>query len=1117
MGRLFQRTLSGVIWTCNSCGYHLANTEERISKDYTGRHGKAFLFNEVVNVMNGSSEERWVLLTRNSQLIQSDQIDEHRKAGNTRVKTTFSSVLTSQQQSSKSESQKFKVGKFILERGLIVKEIRTRKGQGKATVRFLGRNLNPNQQTLMHVPTSSFILFGCLTLMMTVSSGSAVNLTATLQDIWQTLNGSPQFWSGPQICNQSDYIGVTCDSTHSWPTSITLSSLNLTGTISPSIGSLTNLTWLNLTSNTIGGSIPDSIGKLSLLQRLYLNNNQLNGTIPSSINNLHSLQVLWLFSNSLSGPIPPLSNLSALYHVNLQFNQLNGPIPSSLGDLPRLSQLMLSGNQLSGPIPSSIGQASSLTQLLLGFNRLNGSIPSMSGLNQLYQLELHVNHLTGDLSSSLVNLFNLTRLNVRGNALSGAIPSRSQNLPSLLMLGLNDNFFTSAGFINVTGLCNLKNNSFPCSPLNGLESCADIIDRALIEHIKHIRYIEHIKHIGYIKHIKHIRYIKHVEYIRYIKYVEHIRYIKHVEHIRYIKHIRYIEHIRYVEHIEHIRYVEHVEHIRFIEHIKHIRYIEHVEHIRFIEHIKHVELTVHIKHVVHIQHIEHYIKYIKHIKHHLYDNNTKISTREAQNILNGTLQNGTETVQIISAVVLALLRNTTSFSYNSGGVSIKLETYNETTLRGRESIFSTIEDTNLAVALPTSIFGSQSVSVSLSSVEHNPFESIYNEAIYSPVVGVSVYAEGREIEVRGVSELINVTMGVITTIPSGYEGVCQYWNETYHLWSRDGCSLVVDGGVTVCQCTHLTNFSIGVQPRVAPTQQLVAPSQDNSSNKTKLIIIIVCCSVGGLLLILIVSLLVYRRRSNIMKNHLQMNVIEMDSGEREGGGDKIEWQQQVHRGHKTQVWKVIYNEATTAAVKKREEKDVRMLAKESTRLKSLHHPNIVQFLARNLSERWIMMEWMEEGSLHSYSQSHSVSHLFFTIGRDIAKGMSYVAEQNIVHSRLDSHHILLRVTDDSVVAKVTGFSRSVQDGSVYDEKPTDHTAPEVVKTGRQYLPSDVWSFGCLLNEMNAQDKTVRMEEEWMRQCNDENMNKRPEFRELTRRLIMKAAEETERETESHRR
>ena len=87
----------------------------------------------------------------------------------------------------------------------------------------------------------------------------------------------------------------------------------LTGSIPPEIGNLTNLIWLSLYNNRLTGQIPSEIGNLTNLTSLILSGNQLTGEIPESICDLN---INWSFSSSFD-----ISN-----------NQLCPPYPSCIED-----------------------------------------------------------------------------------------------------------------------------------------------------------------------------------------------------------------------------------------------------------------------------------------------------------------------------------------------------------------------------------------------------------------------------------------------------------------------------------------------------------------------------------------------------------------------------------------------------------------------------------------------------------------------------------------------------------------------------------------------------------------------------------------------------------------
>jgi|EP00890_Picochlorum_soloecismus_P003538 DNA-directed RNA polymerase subunit RPC12/RpoP len=106
---LFKQYLSGEkIYTCSSCGTHAADHEELVSKAFQGRHGRAYLFSNVVNVMQGPCEDR--LLITGLHTVCDIQC------------TTCGSVLGWKYETAYEESQKYKEGKYILEKAKVLKE-----------------------------------------------------------------------------------------------------------------------------------------------------------------------------------------------------------------------------------------------------------------------------------------------------------------------------------------------------------------------------------------------------------------------------------------------------------------------------------------------------------------------------------------------------------------------------------------------------------------------------------------------------------------------------------------------------------------------------------------------------------------------------------------------------------------------------------------------------------------------------------------------------------------------------------------------------------------------------------------------------------------------------------
>ncbi|XP_074582056.1 protein yippee-like [Curcuma longa] len=58
MGRLFLVSLEGKFYSCKHCQTHLALSNDILSRAFHCKHGKAYLFNNVVNVSVGLEDDR---------------------------------------------------------------------------------------------------------------------------------------------------------------------------------------------------------------------------------------------------------------------------------------------------------------------------------------------------------------------------------------------------------------------------------------------------------------------------------------------------------------------------------------------------------------------------------------------------------------------------------------------------------------------------------------------------------------------------------------------------------------------------------------------------------------------------------------------------------------------------------------------------------------------------------------------------------------------------------------------------------------------------------------------------------------------------------------------------
>ncbi|CAN6478237.1 unnamed protein product [Victoria cruziana] len=132
-------------------------------------------------------------------------------------------------------------------------------------------------------------------------------------------------------------------------------------------------TWFHVTCNNDNSVI-----------RVDLGNADLSGSLVPDLGFLSNLQYLELYSNNLSGSIPnELGNLSSLVSLDLYLNKFTGPIPGTLGQLTKLRFLRLNNNSLSGTIPNSLTAVTALQVLDLSNNNLSGEVPS-NGSFQLF-------------------------------------------------------------------------------------------------------------------------------------------------------------------------------------------------------------------------------------------------------------------------------------------------------------------------------------------------------------------------------------------------------------------------------------------------------------------------------------------------------------------------------------------------------------------------------------------------------------------------------------------------------------------------------------------------------------------------------------------------------------
>ncbi|XP_038710619.1 protein yippee-like At5g53940 [Tripterygium wilfordii] len=109
MGRVFLVEVEGRCYRCRYCDSALAHADDILPRSLNFHQGRAFIFNKVVNVMVGQQEERLML------------------SGMHTVEDIFccccGQLLGWKYVAAHDKHQKYKEGKFVLERLRIVEEV----------------------------------------------------------------------------------------------------------------------------------------------------------------------------------------------------------------------------------------------------------------------------------------------------------------------------------------------------------------------------------------------------------------------------------------------------------------------------------------------------------------------------------------------------------------------------------------------------------------------------------------------------------------------------------------------------------------------------------------------------------------------------------------------------------------------------------------------------------------------------------------------------------------------------------------------------------------------------------------------------------------------------------
>ncbi|KAB8109001.1 hypothetical protein EE612_045089, partial [Oryza sativa] len=171
----------------------------------------------------------------------------------------------------------------------------------------------------------------------------------------------------------------------------------LTGPLPAAMSGCDNLEFMDLHSNALTGTLPGDLPRS--LQFVDVSDNRLTGVLGAGIGSLPELTKLNLGKNRISGGIPPeLGSCEKLQLLDLGDNALSGGIPPELGKLPFLEiSLNLSCNRLSGEIPSQFAGLDKLGCLDVSYNQLSGSLEPLARLENLVTLNISYNAFSGEL------------------------------------------------------------------------------------------------------------------------------------------------------------------------------------------------------------------------------------------------------------------------------------------------------------------------------------------------------------------------------------------------------------------------------------------------------------------------------------------------------------------------------------------------------------------------------------------------------------------------------------------------------------------------------------------------------------------------------------------------
>jgi len=209
-------------------------------------------------------------------------------------------------------------------------------------------------------------------------------------------------------------------------------------------------------------------------------------------------------------------------------------------------------------------------------------------------------------------------------------------------------------------------------------------------------------------------------------------------------------------------------------------------------------------------------------------------------------------------------------------------------------------------------------------------------------------------------------------------------------------------------------------------------------------------------------------------------------------------------------------------------------------LNLIKHPNIHPLLGSTIKNNyWLICEYPNSNNLFHLIQTEQAPEwaIKMKLINDIVNGMNYLhtLKPPILHLDLTSRNIMIWNfnSTDKIIAKIAGFYQSTQLNTptltirLYNEQPRWHS-PECLQRLPFSCPADVYSFGILLFEIatwqivfsdwnvfnfkiqndivagkrpDIPESCPQSIAQLIRQCWDQDQQKRPSFKEINQILI----------------